>query len=498
MKKFIALIALFLIYTNVFAADGDLFSTGKSDEFRILDDGGISSAGTGTFTYGLQASTGYLTGGLIVTEDVNITLDAYDEEMTVTSSSGTGPMFILSNTATTLTSLGDTTLLKGMFKANGDSDGKYIQFYDNNTTDDLVFQVGSDGVITIDVSGAGSGTTISESLITANDAAFGLISTSGLTLSTSTAVNSISVGAGGHVTMLGNLILSAGTIKLPNSLYIDNSTNGSLKITDGTNTLFTVVDEGTTGSIYFGSSARKILDGTYAISVSTDLSVTGLMTASNVTSVGSLNAASINGTGTLTITGPGGADITYSCSVGSLTVTGTGIAALSLPAQSVAGADLVNDSIGDTQLAYDTGQALTTSSAVTFATVNTGQGDYELYAMNQNVRSSDAVSFAGITNTGSQYENNYLTVTDSFTVVAATTTVTYFVNGTGGILATIPDPATSAGRVFKFVNLASDAGENTFSRNINGGSFTNFDEAGDIIEILSDGADWRIVNRYEP
>src|SRR6185436_17648230 len=38
---------------------------------------------------------------------------------------------------------------------------------------------------------------------------------------------------------------------------------------------------------------------------------------------------------------------------------------------------IVNDSIGDTQLAFNTGQNLTTSSAVTFATVDTGQGANE-------------------------------------------------------------------------------------------------------------------------
>ena len=63
---------------------------------------------------------------------------------------------------------------------------------------------------------------------------------------------------------------------------------------------------------------------------------------------------------------------------------------------STAALSITDDSIGDTQLAYNTGQHLTTSSAVTFATVNTGQGANELYDMNQNVLTSSDVTFNDI------------------------------------------------------------------------------------------------------
>ena len=63
---------------------------------------------------------------------------------------------------------------------------------------------------------------------------------------------------------------------------------------------------------------------------------------------------------------------------------------------STAALSIADDSIGDTQLAYNTGQHLTTSSSVTFATVNTGQGDNELYDMNQNVLTSSDVTFNDI------------------------------------------------------------------------------------------------------
>ena len=63
---------------------------------------------------------------------------------------------------------------------------------------------------------------------------------------------------------------------------------------------------------------------------------------------------------------------------------------------STASLSIASDSIGDTQLEYNTGQHLTTSSAVTFATVDTGQGANELYDMNQNVTTSSDVTFNDI------------------------------------------------------------------------------------------------------
>lgn len=60
-------------------------------------------------------------------------------------------------------------------------------------------------------------------------------------------------------------------------------------------------------------------------------------------------------------------------------------------------ASVVADSIGDTQLAFNTGQHLTTASGVTFATLDTGQGANELYDMDQNVLTTSAPTFAGIT-----------------------------------------------------------------------------------------------------
>jgi hypothetical protein len=63
---------------------------------------------------------------------------------------------------------------------------------------------------------------------------------------------------------------------------------------------------------------------------------------------------------------------------------------------------IAGDSIGDTQLAYNTGQHLTTSSnvqfgAITSTTLDTGQGANELYDMNQNVLTTSSPQFSNMT-----------------------------------------------------------------------------------------------------
>lgn len=78
-----------------------------------------------------------------------------------------------------------------------------------------------------------------------------------------------------------------------------------------------------------------------------------------------------------------------------------------LPSATIASGDVVvGNQSGTTKkltvgsaAAYDADQDLNTTDAVTFATVNTGQGNNELYAMNQAVRTTDTPTFAGITST---------------------------------------------------------------------------------------------------
>jgi len=79
----------------------------------------------------------------------------------------------------------------------------------------------------------------------------------------------------------------------------------------------------------------------------------------------------------------------------------------------------VNTGFGNNEL-YAMNQNVRTIDGVTFATVNTGQGNNELYAMNQNVRTTDGVSFATV-NTG--HGNNELYAMNQ--PVRTTDTVTF-------------------------------------------------------------------------
>ncbi len=86
-----------------------------------------------------------------------------------------------------------------------------------------------------------------------------------------------------------------------------------------------------------------------------------------------------------------GSGLTGGGSSGSVTLTIGGSSTITVNADDIA---VTADSIGDTQLAFNTGQHLTSSSAVTFTSVDTGQGANELYDMDQNVLTTSGVTFA--------------------------------------------------------------------------------------------------------
>jgi hypothetical protein len=88
-------------------------------------------------------------------------------------------------------------------------------------------------------------------------------------------------------------------------------------------------------------------------------------------------------------------------------------------------------------ITLSTPQDIATTSAVTFATLNTGQGDNELYAMNQNVRTTDSPSFNNLTLTADlTVDTNtlYVDSTDNF-VGIGTTNPTYTLDVNGNIRA---------------------------------------------------------------
>jgi len=113
-------------------------------------------------------------------------------------------------------------------------------------------------------------------------------------------------------------------------------------------------------------------------------------TTTKTLTLGFLNGGSLSDTFT-------DIDTTYSAGNGiSLATTTFSVAGNTCLDQDADGLSVTDNCIGNTQLQFDTGQELTTTSTPTFASLSTGQGQYELYAMNQNVRSTDAVTFSTI------------------------------------------------------------------------------------------------------
>ena len=139
-----------------------------------------------------------------------------------------------------------------------------------------------------------------------------------------------------------------------------------------------------------GASGNHILGGdlfvTNDISASRNISCSGAFTGSGINILGNITASGNMKCGELDIGGQLSAtnvDFTYIS--GSKITTDGAIACTTL-----------NTGQGDNEL-YDMDQNVKTTSAVTFATVNTGQGANELFGMNQNVATDSTVTFAGIT-----------------------------------------------------------------------------------------------------
>lgn len=154
----------------------------------------------------------------------------------------------------------------------------------------------------------------------------------------------------------------------------------------GTNSPSTKLDVRGTATFYDGVFTYGLSAGSFTAITTTigDLTVTYEVSAGSVT-VGGDTITEFAGTN-LTVTS-GSLDVddaflindgddatTYKISIGTLAITGTGVGSLDLPSQSVAGADLVDDSVTDTQLEYNTGQHLTTTSDATLLGLALTQG----------------------------------------------------------------------------------------------------------------------------
>jgi hypothetical protein len=126
--------------------------------------GGTFNVTTGTATF---TTAPVINGGLDINSSIDIDWTTKSQNFNITSSSQDLTMATIYNSSTDL--IQDTVILSLDFKDNGDAQGIYLKCRDN-TYANTVFKIGADGVVTIDASGAGLGTVLSENTIVSNDA----------------------------------------------------------------------------------------------------------------------------------------------------------------------------------------------------------------------------------------------------------------------------------------------------------------------------------------
>ena len=145
-----------------------------------------------------------------------------------------------------------------------------------------------------------------------------------------------------------------------------------------------------------------IVSGSAQISLGGDLS-------------GTANSATVTKVQNVSLTS---GEATQLANIGSTTISSTqwgyvGALNQGLTTTSAVTFTTVNTGQGANEL-YAMDQAVQTTDAVTFASVNTGQGANELYAMDQNVRTTDGVTFGGVTSNADVQFNNGASVQSFF------------------------------------------------------------------------------------
>ena len=211
---------------------------------------------------------------------------------------------------------------------------------------------------------------------------------------------------------------------------------------------------GTANEITVTAGADSIIGGDVTLSLPDDVSIDGL-TLDDLTASRLLSS---NGSKVLTSTDLN-SWITGTANRISVADDGDGTITLSAPQDIATGSAVtfvtVNTGEGANEL-FDMNQDVQSDDAVTFVTVNTGQGANELYDMNQDVQSDDAVTFVTV-NTGQGANELYDMDQDvmsssspTFNVLALTTDLGITYGGTGAsslddILGTANEVEVSAG-----------------------------------------------------
>lgn len=232
--------------------------------------------------------------------------------------------------------------------------------------------------------------------------AFNLADATGLPIVNGT-TGTLTVGRGGTgaTTLTDHGVLVGSGTGAITALSV--GTNGQLLIGQSGadpsfNTVSGVININNTGTTSFTSTANTLISGSFtsvSASIASDINTNTNAIVANALNINSLTAATSSyytADSDVTLAGDvtGTAD---SNTVGKI----QGVAITSNEATQLA--NIGTTTISATQWGYlgAMNQGVTTTSAVTFATVNTGQGANELYAMDQDVQTTDSPSFAGVT-----------------------------------------------------------------------------------------------------
>ncbi len=228
---------------------------------------------------------------------------------------------------------------------------------------------------------------------------------------------------GSAVTIANPLTITTGGITLTGSQAIDSSggtlsigTSGQTSLTLGRNAAPTIINGATiTAGPLVLNTTTNVATFSGQVGVGGDLDVSGFYRANGVPGVSLATASCVittNGIVTSSAACPG------SGSGGSKWQLNSGVLAPNDVTQSLA---LGGISTGSAQVYFNavSGDG-TFAGALAAATLNTGQGANELYAMNQDVRTSDAPTFGGLT-LSNLTTNNGLLYTNGSGVLAQTT-----------------------------------------------------------------------------
>lgn len=183
---------------------------------------------TGTITY---TSAPTFNGGIVVNEDVDVNFDATDEEMEITTSTGNAVGRGVVRVINTDTSPGVQHYLYEGWQQNisQDADGDYLLFASSGAAGKVnIVTIASDGTMTIDADGSGSGTAFGENTIVVNDAAMD-VDTETQDWNFGDGTNDVNLTDDGVVTFAGDARIDSET----NDLEIGDGTNNTVVGDDG-------------------------------------------------------------------------------------------------------------------------------------------------------------------------------------------------------------------------------------------------------------------------